>query len=148
MASGTSPCSAYQAAARRWSRGEFIGRRVTQFECEQVAEQVMEAKPCLVRVKSDDEPTHTSQCPQCPLASARSGHQVAQLTVDPCQQRAVNEQLSDIGRLIIEHLLQQVFGNRPIAAGERRHEPVGFSGCVASEIAASRRPATHPSVRS
>ena len=75
-----------------------------------------------------------------------AGQQVSQLPVDAIEHARGQEQVLNIVRLTFQHLGEEVLGHRAVAAGELGDERSG-SGCPASEIAASRNPATHPSVR-
>ena len=112
---------------------------------QQVGEQVV-AKPGAARVDRAHEGVGLLELLQDPLRTRGTGEEVGQRPAHPVEDRGPQQKLADLRRLALEHLRHQVAADVPLAAGELAHEPL-WSGCSASEIA-SRRPATHPSVRS
>jgi hypothetical protein len=93
-----------------------------QLKLKQVGEQVMIAEPGPPGVQRGHERVGRLQILQGPLPAAVAGQQVGQLSVDPRQDRRSQQQPPYLLVLPVQHLGQQVFGDRPLAAGELRRE--------------------------
>ena len=65
------------------------------------------------------------------------------------EQRGAQQQILDVGRLAVEHLGEQVLGDRAVAAGELRDEPlrVGVAGQGDRREPQARGPALGPLVQ-
>jgi len=75
-----------------------------------------------------------------------TSQQIRELAVDPVEQGRAQKKLLDLAGLALQHLGEQVFGHRTAAARDSATNLSG-SGLLASDIAASRRPAAQPSAR-
>ena len=106
------------------------GQRPAQLQPEQIPEQVVVAEPGALGVQRFDERVRVLEFQKDPFRARAAGQQVCQLAVDPVEQGGTQEQILDVGRLAFQHLGDQILGDRAVAAGELRDEPlrVGVTG--------------------
>ena len=114
----------------------------SQLECEQIREQVVVAKPGSLRVQRDHERACVFELGEDPVGSRASRQPVSERSVDPVEYRSSQQQPSHLLRLTLEHLGQQVFGHRPLAAREAPCEVLGvrIPGHRESREPQTRRP--------
>jgi hypothetical protein len=93
-----------------------------QQEAQQIGEEVVVAKPQAPRVQCGHERVSLLEVLQDPLGSRASREEVRERPVHPLEHRGAQKQGSHVRRLAIEHLSQQVVGDRTLAAGELGHE--------------------------
>ena len=88
------------------------------------------AKPGALGVERDDERVRVFELQQDPFRARAAGQQIGQLPVDPVEQGGAQQQILDVGGLALQHLGDQVLGDRAVAAGELGDEPlrVGVTG--------------------
>ena len=111
-------------------RRYFFGQRPAQLQPQQIREQVVVAEPGPLGVERYDERVRVLEVQQDPFRARAAGQQVGQLAVDPVEQGGAQQQILDVGGLAVQHLGEQVLGDRAVAAGELRDEPlrVGVTG--------------------
>jgi hypothetical protein len=85
---------------------------------------VVVAEPGPLGVQRHDERVRVLKLEQDPFRTRAAGQQVGQLTVDPVHQAGAHQQVLDIARLAFEHFSDQVLGDRTVAAGKLRYEPL------------------------
>ena len=98
------------------------------------------------RVERGDERVCLLEVEDPPGARA-AGHQSAKRPVTRSRIAVRKQELPHLRRLALQHLRHQISRDASLAAGEVAHESLRVRMPV-EEIAASRRPATQPSVRS
>ncbi|MEZ5298441.1 MAG: hypothetical protein R2697_19860 [Ilumatobacteraceae bacterium] len=76
-------------------------------------------------VEGDDEQVRTVELFEHPLAVAVAGEFVAQRSAQPIEHRCRQQEAPHRGRLVIEHLVDEVVEDEPIVAGETAHERGG-----------------------
>ena len=106
-------------------RRYFFGQRPAQLQPQEIPEQVVVAKPCPLGVERHHERVGVLELQQDPIRARAAGQQIGQLAVDPIEQGGTQQQLLDVVRLALQHLGEQVLGDRAVAAGELRHEALG-----------------------
>ena len=81
-------------------------------------------------VERHDERVRVFEVQQDPFRARAAGQQIRQLTVDAIEQAGTQQQILDVVGLAVQHLGDQVLGDRAVAAGELRDEPlrVGVTG--------------------
>jgi hypothetical protein len=111
-------------------RRHLLGQRPAQLQPEEIRKQVVVAEPGPPGVQGYDERVGVLEVQQDPFRARAAGQQIRQLAVDPVEQRGVQEQILYVAGLAFEHLGEQVLGDRAVAAGELRDEPlrVGVTG--------------------
>ena len=97
---------------------------VAQLQLQQVSEEMVIPEPGPRRVQRHHERVRLFQILQHALPARASGQQVGKLAVDPLQDTGPQQQPPDVLTLPIQHLGQQVFGHRPLGAGELFGEPL------------------------
>ena len=105
--------------------GYFFGQRTAQLQPQELPEQLVVAKPRPLRVQRHHKRVGVLELQQDPLRAQAAGQQIGQLAVDTIKQGGTQQQLLDIVGLALQHLGEQVLGDRAVAAGELRHEPFG-----------------------
>ena len=60
--------------------------------------------------------------PAGPLRARAAGQQIGQFTVDPIEQGSTQQQLLHLFRLAVQHLGDQILGDRAITPGELSDE--------------------------
>ena len=107
------------------------------------------AEPGALGVERFDERVGVLEFQQDPFRARAAGQQIGQLAVDPIEQGGTQEQILDVGWLAFEHLGDQVLGDRAVAAGELRDEPlrVGVTGQGERREPQARRPSFRPLVQ-
>ena len=112
-------------------RRHFFGQRPAQLQPQQIREQVVVAKPRCARGRA------TRRTRWRPRAASRirsePGRPVSRSASSPLtrsSRRGAQQQILDVGRLALQHLGDQVLGDRAVAAGELRDETlrVGVTG--------------------
>ena len=90
----------------------------------------MVAKPRPLGVQRDHKRVRVLELQQDPFRARAAGQQIGQLAVDAIEHGGTQQQLLDVVRLALQHLGEQVLGDRAVAAGELRHEAlrVGVTG--------------------
>ena len=106
-------------------RRHFLGPCPAHLQPQQIPEQVVIAKPRPLGVQRHDKRARIFEFQQDPFRTRAPGQQVRQLTVDPIEQRGAQQQLPDLIWLALQHLGDQVLGDRAIVSGEVRDEPLG-----------------------
>ena len=111
-------------------RRHLFGQRPAQLQPQEIREQVVVAKPRALGVERDDERVRVLELQQDPFRARAAGQQIGQLAVDPIEQGGAQQQLLDVVGLALQHLGEQVLGDRAVAAGELRDETlrVGVTG--------------------
>ena len=110
-----------------------VGLLLLQAGAEQVGEQVVVAPPAAHLIQRHEEqagPLHLLQ--QC-LAPGAAGDRVAQVAAEALQHGGLQQEGAHLAALLLEYLLGQEVQDEAVAAGKRRHEPLGI------ELAAQRQ---------
>ena len=130
-------------------RRHFFGQRPAQLQPQQIREQVVVAKPRALGVERHDKRVGVLQFQQDPFRARAAGQQIGQFTVDPVEHGGAQQQILDVVRLALQHLGDQVLGDRPVAAGELRDETlrVGVTGQRDRRQPQARRPPFRPLVQ-
>ena len=107
------------------------------------------AEPGAPGVQRFDERVRVLELQQDPFRARAAGQQIGQLAVDPVEQGGAQQQILDVGRLAVEHLGDQILGDRAVAAGELRDEPlrVGVTGQGERREPQARGPSLGPLVQ-
>jgi hypothetical protein len=85
---------------------------------------VVVAEPGALGVERFDERVGVLKFQQDPFRARAAGQQIGQLAVDAIEQGGTQEQILDVGGPAFQHLGDQVLGDRAVAAGELRDEPL------------------------
>ena len=130
-------------------RRQFGRAAPPQFQLQQIGEQLMVAEPGPPRVQRDDERARLLELLQDPLAARVPGQQVGQLAIDPFQYRGPQQHPPGLFALPIQHLGQQVLGDRALAAAELGRETfrIGMPGQRQRRQPQPRRPAFGPVIQ-
>jgi hypothetical protein len=99
-------------------RRDFLGQRAAQLQPQEVAEQVVVAKPRALGVERHYKGVRVLQLQQDPFRAGAASQQIRELTVDPIEHTGAQQQLLDIIGLAFQHLGEQVLGDRAVAPGE------------------------------
>ena len=97
---------------------QLLRQPSAQLKPEQVSEEVVIPEPGPGRIERYDKRVGVFEVQQDPSGPRVTGQQVRQFAVDAVEQGRTQKQLLDLGRLALQHLGEQVLGNRPAAAGE------------------------------
>ena len=100
------------------------GRGSAQLQRQQPGEHLVVAEPGPGGVHGHHKCVGLLQVLQDPFPAVVAGQQIGQLTVDPFEDRGPQKQPPHLFVLPVEHLGQQVFGHRPLAARELGREPL------------------------
>ena len=104
-------------------RGDLAGRGAAQFQLQQFREHVVVAEPRPGSAQRHHERARVLQVLKRTLSARFPGQPVRQFPVDPVQDRGAQQQPAHLFGLPVQHLCQQVLGNRPVGAGELGREP-------------------------
>ena len=106
-------------------RRHVFGPPPAQLQPEQIREQVVVAEPRALRVERYDERVRVFEFQQDPFRARAAGQQIGQFAIDTIEQAGAHQQVLDVGWLAFERFGEQVLGDRTVAAGEFRDEPLG-----------------------
>ncbi len=98
--------------------GDEVRATATQLALQQVGEEVMIAIPAPLVVQRNKEEVGRQQALQQVGAVAAPGHGIAQVAVQPGQNRGVQQELLHRGRLAGQHLLGQVAQDEAVGSAE------------------------------
>ncbi len=82
------------------------------------------AEPRALGVQRFDERVRIFETQQDLFRAWAAGQQVRQFAVDAVEQGGAQQQLLDVAGLAVQHLGEQVLGDRAFAAGELGDEPL------------------------
>src|SRR6185312_451176 len=100
----------------------LVGHRPAQLEPQEVGEELVETEPGAPGIQRDDEGIGVLELQQDALGARLPAEQVGQLPVHPIEEGGAYEQVPYLGRLGVEHLGDQVLGDRSVTSGELPHE--------------------------
>ena len=106
--------------------GRPAGLFLLQAGAQQVGEQVMVTPPAAHLIERDQEQSGPFHPLQQRLAALPAGDRVAQFPRHALQDRDFQQERAYLLALQLEHFLGQVVQHIAVAAGERRHEPLGI----------------------
>ena len=101
---------------------------------QQLAKQVVVAIPLRILVEGDEEQVRRVGLFQQAIAMGAPGHGLAQLPAQAGEDRGLEKEIPDVGRLPVEHLLREVGQDVAVAAAEAGNESRGIP------LAAHRQP--------
>ncbi len=104
---------------QRW---QFFGHRPAQLQPQQIREQMVVAKPRPLGVERDHKRVRILEFQQNAFRAGPAGQQIGQFAVYPVEQGGAQQQILDIVGLAVQHLGDQVLGDRAVAAGELSDE--------------------------
>ena len=105
--------------------GDLAGRLAAQLEPQQIAEQVVVAKPRATDVDRDHERVGLLELVQEAGGVVAAGEQVGQRPAHAVQHAGAQQQAAHLGRPAGEDLAEQVVGDGALAAGELGDEALG-----------------------
>ena len=118
---------------------------------QRVGEEVVVAVPPALVVERDDEQVLALEGLEHRLTVGAAGQRVAEAAGQLVEHGGVEQERAHLVRLAVQHLLDEVVEDEPVAAGEGLDEPGDVAGrgrrAVRADSAASCSPAAHPSVR-
>ena len=120
IASDGSPCAANQALARRCSSAGASGILVEEPGAQHVGEEVVIPVPLASIVERDHEQVLALQRFERRLPAGRTGHRVAQRTLQPIEDRRLQHEAPHGFRLALQHLARQVVDDEAVVAREAR----------------------------
>ena len=115
--------------------GHAVGELALQVGAQEIGEQVVVAPPPPLLVERDQEQAGPLDRLQQLLAVRAAHHGVAQRPAQPVEDRGLQQERAQLGRLAFEHLLGEVVEHEAVAPGELGDEP----GDVAAALQRQRR---------
>jgi hypothetical protein len=103
-----------------------VGLFLLQASLEQVGEQMVVPPPPAYLIERHQEQSRPLHLLQQGLAPGAAGDRVAQLAAEALQHGGLQQEGAHLVALLLEHLLGQEVQDEAVAAGERRHEPLGI----------------------
>ena len=85
----------------------------------------MITEPRSCRIERGDEGVLLFELLEDRLRTGAGGERVGEGTADAVKDRRAQEQFAHLGRLALEHLGEEVAGDRPLASGELRDKALG-----------------------
>jgi len=98
---------------------------VVEAGLQHVGEEVVVSVPAAPVVERDEEEVGALQALECGAAAVLARHGVAQVAGEAGEHRSPQEEVANLRRLAVQHLLDQVVDDVAVVAGERRDEGGG-----------------------
>ncbi len=104
---------------------DLLGPLVEEMGPDDFGEQVVVAVPATVAVQRDEEQVGPVQVLEHVLAARVAGHGLAQRSAHPVEDRGLEQEVTHLRRLTVEHLFGQVVHDVAVVAGEGGDERRG-----------------------
>ena len=105
--------------------GDRLGRDPPQLEPQEVGEQVVVSKPRSRDVQRGHERVRVVELLQPAFGARSPGQVVRQRSAHPIENRGPQQQLTHLGRLVLDHLRDQVLRDGALGSGELSDEALG-----------------------
>ena len=99
--------------------GSGLGILEPELVAQEVGEHVVVAEELTGAVQPDQEERALLEVVQHRPGVGGTGHRVAQLDGEPPEHRGLEQEATDVGWLLLDHLLHEVLRDQTVAAGER-----------------------------